>query len=316
MSLSKETHMTPLSLNFFILVKKTFLELFSVKKFLISFGILIALPVAFTFFPIIWNLSSSSVLMVSQILKGSIFFPCYIWTCGAVYTLLIGFIGSPLISEKVRSGSMIFLITKPIRREAIYFGKLLALILYNTLLSLFSILFVILITVLRYTGSLAHFISLMPFFFSLFIYSLFVNVVFSSITISFSAILNNARFVLLILILITIYLFVIFPFFTFTSTTLYSDLQLYTFDLGYHFVNVYFEITEILSNNIQVGSWLIYFLVFTGIIRQEYLGGLEGQVYIRTYYFSPLFSLFLWTIITVLLLFIGLLAFSRKEIFA
>ncbi|MEJ2252639.1 MAG: ABC transporter permease subunit, partial [Candidatus Lokiarchaeota archaeon] len=288
------TYLKHTSLNFFALVKKTFFELFTFKKFLLSIVILLILPIIFLFIPITANLGSSPIPVIISLLRSSILFPLYIWTLGIAYTMLIALTGAPLIAEKVNSGAMLILVSKPIRRENIYFGKLLGLILYNMLLAGVSLFTIIWILVFRYTGNLTHFALLIPFFLSTFLYSLFVNVLFSVLTISISSMINNSRFVLLIMILIILYTFVVFTLIKTFFIGRPVNLQLYHFNLGYHLLNVYMRSIEIFEPQMNIGRWLSDFYGFTDYIGIKNMFSIELY---RTNYYAPLISFFIWVVL-------------------
>jgi ABC-type transport system involved in multi-copper enzyme maturation permease subunit len=303
-------HLKYIHLNFFALVKKTFFELFTLKRFLVSLLILLFLPSIFLLFPITANLGSSPISVVISLLRSSVLFPLYFWTLGVAYTTLIALNGAPLISEKVSSGAMLILVSKPIRRENIYFGKLLGLILYNILLAGISLYAITWIIVFRYTGNLAHFTFLLPFILSTFFYSLLINIIFSVFTISISSIINNSRFVLLILLTIILYTFVIFTLIQtfFTGTNI--DPPIYHFDLGYHLVNIYMHSIETFEPQLNIGRWLLDFHNFTDYIGQI----IHPMEFFRTNYYDPLISLLIWIILIPPPMIGGLYAFKKKEI--
>jgi ABC-type transport system involved in multi-copper enzyme maturation permease subunit len=244
-------------------------------------------------------------------LQSIILFPLYIWTFGAAYSMLIVISGAPLISEKVNSGSMLILISKPIRRENILLGKLLGLFLYNLMLSAFSLFVIIWMTIFRYTGNIGHFITLFPFMLSTFIYSMFINAVFSTLTISFSSLFNNPRYVTIILILVVLYTFV-----AFTLVRLFfvnSDTTFYPVDLGYHLGNFYLGLIEFFGKQLDIGRWMIDFNNFTELV--SLILNPEEFRYYRTNYITPEISLLLWVTIALIVFIIGIYRIRKKEIF-
>lgn len=300
----------PLSLNIFILIKKTFFELFSFNKFFLSVIILILLPILFILPQINFDFISEPLEFVLAMLKSPILFPLYFWTLGVALASLIAITGAPLLSEKISSGAMLILISKPIKRRNIYLGKFIGLFLYYLFLSSISIFSVVWITVFRFSSNIFHFISLTPLILSLFLYGLLINFIFSSLTISFSGIIRNPRMVFFMVMLIVLYCFIVFALITTPALNIYHQFGLYYYDLGYHLGNLFFTFLTLFSDLILVGNVVISFINYTGLV----VSGTSIYNYTLSHYFAPLISFSIWIGIAVWILLTGMFFFQRKEI--
>ena len=301
-----------------IVIKKTFQDIYSLKKIIITLIIILILPLIYILLPSTVDFGLISPNHAATIISFALIFPAFFWTLGLVYTIVIGTSGAPLIAEEVKSGTMLLLVSKPISRIKIFIGKYIAVYLYGMLLSFLSIFVIGWVGVIAKSGNIDHFISLIPFLTALYIYSLFILFLFTSLTMAFSSIFKKARFASTLIIFIAIFSFLAFYIIRGLTGQFYVTFQLYHFDLGYHLGNVFILFIETLNAVPPSISWQIMFAMITGVYSMEStidpdqninLGGLE-----KTNYYIPVFSLLIWILIAALLLVFGILSLKKREI--
>jgi len=301
-----------------IIIKKTFQDIYSLKKIIITLIVISIFPLIFVLLPTTVDFGLISPNHAATIIGFALIFPAFFWTLGLVYTIIIGTSGAPLIAEEVKSGTMLLLVSKPISRIKIFIGKYVAVYLYGMLISFISIFVMGWIGVFVKSGNIDHFISLIPFLTALYIYSLFILFLFTSITLAFSSIFKKARSASILVIFIAIFSFLAFTLVRTLTGQFYVMFQLYHFDLGYHLGNVFILFVETLNAVPPSISWQMWFANITGVYsmgtsidpdQNINLGGLE-----KTNYYLPVFSLLIWILIAVLLLVFGILSLKKREI--
>ena len=301
-----------------IVIKKTFQDITSLKKTIITLIVILIFPLIFIILPTGVDFGLISPNHAATIIGFALIFPAFFWTLGMVFTIVIGTTGAPLIAEEVRSGTMLLLVSKPISRIKIFIGKYIAVYLYGMILSFLSIFLIGWVGVIAKSGNIDHFISLIPFLTALFIYSLFILFLFTSITMAFSSIFKKARSASTLIIFIVIFSFLVFFLVRQLTGPFYVMLQLYHFDLGYHLGNVFILFIETFNAVPPSISWQTWFAMITGVYNMTStidpdqninLGGLE-----KTNYYLPVFSLLIWILIAALLLVFGILSLKKREI--
>ncbi len=311
--LSKKRSFTTL-----ILIEETFNEIFSPIKFLISIVIMLIYPIIIIMTLIGVDFGSISIHHASSFIVVTLAFPLFFWTFGIIFTSIIGIFGSPLISEEVNTGTMLILVSKPIKRYKIFLGKYIALFLYGILLSFCAIFLLGAISVLIYSRNIYHFIGILPFLFSVLFYAVVLSFIFVSITLAFSSIFKTPRKSSLAIIFLVIISFIGFLFIRDLINIDYEKLQLYHIDLGYHLGNVYVLFIELFNAIPPSLGWQSSFaqlydiFIYLGTEDPDQninLGGLE-----KTNYYLPIVSLLIWVIIAILLLVYGLISLKRREI--
>jgi len=300
-----------------VLIEETFYDLFSPLKFFICMCLMLIYPLIEIFAPVDLDFSAISIHHAASFIAIVMTFPLFFWTFGIILTSIIGFFGAPLISEEVNNGTIVILISKPIKRYKIFLGKYIALLIFALLLSFCTIFLLGWISVLRYSGNIFHFFGISPFLFSVLLYAVVISLIFVSITLAFSSIFKNPRSPTIV-----VFLFVIIPYigFFFLRELIHFDyvnLQLYHFDLGYHLANVYVMFIELFNALPPSIGWQSTFAdvysvySYLGIVDADQnivLGGLE-----KTNYYLPSFSLLIWLIIAVLLLLYGIFSLQKRE---
>ena len=302
----------------FIVVKKTFFDIISIKKMIITIIAMFLVPLIFILLPIAVDFGTISSRHAATVISIAIVFPSFLWSLGLAYTVIIGISGSPLIADEVRSGTMLILVSKPISRIKIFIGKYLAVFFFGMIISFTSIFSIGWIGVLANSGNIDHFISLLPFLTALYLYSLFILFLFTSITMALSSIFKKSRTTSILIMFLAILSYLAFMIIRTLTGPFYAAFQLYHFDLGYHLGNVFVLFIETLNAIPPSASWQNFFGTMTGVYdifstidpdQGINLGGLE-----KTNYYLPIFSLLIWILIAGLLLFFGIMSLKKREI--
>ncbi len=243
----------------------------------------------------------------------------YWWTLGIVFTILVSGATSGVIADEVDKGTMLILVSKPVSRVQIFFGKFLGVYVFGALFSLIGIFLLGWIAVLVTSANISYFIAMIPFLLFMFVYSIFVELIFVSISMALSSILKTGRKTMMLMILFSIMTFVVFYMIRTLGTAYYTQFSLYWFDLGYHLGNILAAAIQtssiIPSSSLWQGLFNLFtsaFLVQTGSIVTAQ--DIDTGGYPLTGYVSPVISLLIWISLAAILLVYGLIKLKRKEI--
>ena len=214
------------------ITKKTFfVNLCTPAKLIGSIIIITLVPILFIF--MIPPFMITSMTSLTEQLGVIMFF----YSFGLMYPIAIGTSAAPLIAEEVSSGTMLTLVSKPIKRIGIVTGKFMALIIFGILLSLISLIFISVFALIRHP-----FYDILIFIELNLIYSIIIIIFFGGLTLGFSALFKRARNVTIIPIIIVIFSFLILMIakqlltmsaMYSTEPSYYEQLQLYHFDEKY-----------------------------------------------------------------------------------
>ncbi len=289
-----------------VMIKKTFIfDLCTIKRLVISIFFMVFVPALVLIFTPSWVLSGDKYLMqllglVTWYYNFSLLFPI----------LIIGSTG-PLISDELKSGTLLFLVSKPISRPQIIVCKFIALYLFGVIVSFLSLSIISLIALIKYP-----FVDIGFYLWINFLYSLIIIIFFGGITMGLSSIFKRSRNVLLLPLVLVVFSFLVImmfkPMLFYTTDNWYEKYWLYNFDIGYHFANVFIWIGEFYNPNLlDYFSW--FFMIF-GIVKYEYDPIEYSDEFVITEYYHPIASLFYLIIIGVFLLTIGILYLKKRDI--
>lgn len=304
--------------NTLIIIIKTYQDLTSFKRFVLSLIVMMLFPLIFLAFPSTIDYNSISVQHAAAAISIQIIFPLWFWTLGIAFICIVGTSGASLISEEVHSGSMLILVSKPIPRIKIFLGKYIGLFLYGAILSFLAVFLLGWIAVLRYSANILHFFGIIPFLIASYLYSLIILLIFCSITLALSSIVKRPRNAALGIILLVIISFIGMMVLKTFIADYYEELYLYTIDLGYHLGNIYVGLMEIFNAIPPVAEWQQWFGIMTGVYdvtsptdpdQDINPGGMT-----RNDYVFPWVSLLIWIGIAVVLLIYGLISLKKREI--
>lgn len=242
----------------------------------------------------------------------------YWWTLGINFTILISGATSGVIADEVDKGTMLILVSKPVSRVQIFFGKFIGVFAFGAILSLIGLFLLGWLAVLFTSANISYFIEMIPFLLFMFAYSLFVEIIFVSISMALSSLLTTGRKTMMLMILFSMMTFVVFFMIRTVLPDYYVQYSLYWLDLGYHLGNVLAYAIQTWNAIPPSSLWQITFNIFTSAFVQS--SGMESAQnidlggYPLAEYVSPMISLLIWVAIAAILTLYGLLKLKRKEI--
>ncbi len=291
--------------------KKTFfIDLFNRWKFIFAIIFMIILPV-------VWLLPQDATFLTAQSSLNELIGIMHIFfTYLTVLPFLLIYSSASLISEEIKMGTMLLLVSKPISRGEIMWGKYIAMLFYNLTISVLSLGIVCLTAFLKHP-----FYDIIPFFWTQFLFSLIVIAFFGTLTMGLSMVFRNAKTTavipLMLLLVMTFLFFIVRPFLMMASPNgdlYYETFQVYNYDLGYHFMNIYVWFYENFISHLPEGTirWLVSWGIYT-IEYDEFSP--EFEIYTKTHYQPPHISLLIILIFTVIIIVIGFIIYKRRDIF-
>lgn len=298
-----------LNLLLTVFKKTLFIDLFNRWKFIFAIFFMIILPV-------VWLLPQDAAILNDQSSLNEILGMVHIFfTYMTVLPFLLIYSSASLISEEIKMGTMLLLVSKPISRGEIMWGKYIALLFYNLIISVLSLGIVCLTAFLKHP-----FYDIIPFFWTQFLFSLIIIAFFGTLTMGLSMVFRNAKTTavipLMLMLVMTFLFFIVRPFLmmpTLNGDIYYEAFQVYNYDLGYHFMNIYVWLYETLIS--QPPEGMIWWLVAWGIYTIEYDELFpEFEFYTKTHYQPPHISLLIILIFTIIILLIGFIIYKRRDI--
>ncbi|NHJ22356.1 MAG: hypothetical protein EAX91_15530 [Candidatus Lokiarchaeota archaeon] len=298
-----------LDIHYTVFKKTLMFDLFNRWKFFLAMVLMSIIPVT-------WILSlNASYLTDQSSLNENLGMAHTFFSYLTVMPFLLIYSTASLISDELKSGTLVLLVTKPISRGEITCGKYFAMFIYNIMISFISLGFVCVIAFLKHP-----FHDMISFFWTQFFFSLIVIIFFGTITMGFSMLFRSvktAALIPLMLLLIMIFLFfIVRPFLMMPSSygeIYYEVFQVYNYDLGYHFMNIYTWLYEALVSGLPEGmirwlqSWGIYTIEYDELFP-------EFEIFNKTNYQPPHISLLIILIFALVIFIIGFIIYKRRDI--
>ncbi|MFX1309804.1 MAG: ABC transporter permease [Promethearchaeota archaeon] len=290
------------------LFKKTFIfDVCTINKIIMAIFFMVLVPgMIFVFIP-----QSSLFEGLSVIQAGGLGFVTWYYNFSIIFPIIIIASTGPLISEEMKSKTMLYLVSKPITRTKIILAKFAAAFLFGMIVSFSSLSIICIIALFRYS-----FTDISAFLGMNFIYSIIIIFFFGGMSIGLSSIFKKPGNVPLIPIMIIILSFFIFMSFRPMlmgygfGVNLYEKFTLYNFDIGYHFANIFMWISESFVPQIRNYLGMLFFMF--GIVKMEYTG--EGFEYSSTYYYHPIASCIYLIVIAGIILIVGIIILNKRDI--
>jgi ABC-2 type transport system permease protein len=311
-------------MRFHTVAFKTFWDLLSMRR-----TILFLVAVLFAAFIFSSAVSSEQVMdfegmtMATQIqMVGMIYIiMAFIWIAGIPLVMLASVTCGDFISKEEQDGTLLLLVSKPVRRYELILGKFLA---YMANIFLLESLVILLTPLMLYWALpidpfvLDTLAGLSP---SLIAYALFVALTFGALATALSCISSSRFKTIIILVGVTIAVF--FGFMVFrgwmVAADVYEPYGIWV-DVNYHLGNSYMLFLDATGYRMTpplqavLGS-------FTGVYDATDPGKLYDRDLMAMYttlqpkeYATPLESMGLWLGLTSLLLILGVLRFQKREI--
>ncbi|MFX1453939.1 MAG: ABC transporter permease [Promethearchaeota archaeon] len=292
------------SIPYLALIRKTLIfELFTLKRVIISVFFMLLVPGLILAFTPTTAFSGEAHLV--QLLG----FTTWYYNFAIMFPIII--IGStgPLISEELRSGTLLFLVSKPIARTKIILSKFIALFLFGTIISFLTLSLICFFAIMKYS-----FVDIGSYLGLFFLYGLIITFFFGGLTIGFSSIFSRPRNALLLPLALVIFSFLVMmmfkPLLLFATDNWYEKYFLYNFDIGYHFSNIFLWIGEAFDPEI-LNYFAMIFWMF-GITSMVFDG--YEMNYVKTNYYHPVVSLIILIGVSAIFIIIGMISLKRRDI--
>ncbi|MFH1848952.1 MAG: ABC transporter permease subunit [archaeon] len=305
-----------------VIFEKTLRDLFSVKRTGIFLGAAVIVPLILAIMTEdVFGLAEMTLDSQTSFLSSLFLIVCFVWVAGLpLFLLTVGSCAS-FISGEVNKGTMLLLVSKPVKRWEILVGKFLAFLVYAMVIEFAALMAVPYIWSIVYDLSLYVFVRLLFLVIPVFLYSFFVIMLFASISSALSALSRNP-----VKITITLVLLAIFIFFGFSvvrqytvPSGLYEKYNLYYYDVNYHLGNVYVFVIENIAQKRIAPYMQVPLAGFTGVydVNSDFVEmdhGIMIESLPKYSYASAYESLLLWLIVSVIVIAAGITYFERKEI--
>ncbi|MCF2144836.1 MAG: ABC transporter permease subunit [Candidatus Heimdallarchaeota archaeon] len=313
-------------MGLYAIFQKTLLELFSIKRVLPYLFLSFIFPVIFT--TALTNTLGDIYLMnidyQISVITNYFAFYAFFWNAGILLWLFSGLTASTFILSEINQGTMIFLLTKPIRRSTIYIGKYLGYLVNMIILQFFSLLIALTTTCTIFRVSLKVFSVGMYYFIPIFLFSILLIASIGFIM-GFLSIINRRAVVgVLVNMLLIIIIYFVGIIFRLAVPQYYTLYKLYLIDLGYQLSIIFifllglFGFQPIPTFQQNMG---LFFGTYPSMFGQasKYLSNIDPEngitvIAAENNFISPLVSLIFLASITILLLILGLVLLERKDI--
>ncbi len=229
------------SFGMFMIFKKTFVEMFGAVRVLAYVFLSIIFPFILTTVAsgnLEVPLSDLNINFQIATVVSHFAFHSFFWSAGILLFLFCGLSASTFISGEENSGTLIFLMTKPIRRSTIFFGKFLGYFVNMAILQLFSLFLGLTITCSFFQVSLEVFLQSLLYLIPIYLYALMMIAVIGLIM-GFMSIVSKkvvVNVVLIMLAIIVIYFVGILL--RLALPRYYETWYLYIIDLGYNLSSI------------------------------------------------------------------------------
>ena len=284
------------------LIKKTLIfDLCTIKRIILDVFLMVLVPVIALGF-------MSEYLSGNEHLLQALGFLTWYYNFAIMFTIIIIGATGPLISEELRTGTLLFLVSKPINRTRIVLSKFIALYIFGMVISLLSLSITSLFAVIIHS----QFIDVGDYIGIFFLYSLVITLFFGGVTMGFSSIFRKPRNVTLLPLALVIFSFLVImmfkPFIIFAEENWYEKYLLYNFDIGYHFANVFLWIGESIVP--EIDDYFIAFVIF-GIFKLDLDNGGIGD---KTNYYHPVGSFIYLIVVAIIFVVVGALYLKKRDI--
>ncbi|MFW9895393.1 MAG: ABC transporter permease [Candidatus Thorarchaeota archaeon] len=300
----KESYSMVNSIPYLALIRKTLIfELFTLKRVIISVFFMLLVP------GLILAFTPTTAFFGEAHLVQLLGFTTWYYNFAIMFPIII--IGStgPLISEELRSGTLLFLVSKPIARTKIILSKFIALFLFGTIISFLTLSLICLFAIIKYS-----FVDIGSYLGLFFLYGLIITFFFGGLTMGFSSIFSRPRNALLLPLALVIFSFLVMmmfkPLLLFATDNWYEKYFLYNFDIGYHFSNIFLWIGEAFDPEI-LNYFAMIFWMF-GITSMVF--DVNEMKYVKTNYYHPVVSLIILIGVSAIFIIIGMISLKRRDI--
>ena len=264
------------------------------------------------------DVSSYPLGIQALMLKDRLFVVTYFWIGGIVLAFFAAWIVSDFIAGEDSRGTLLSLITKPIRRWEVILGKFLAYLAFVAIMEMVAIFISIYVFVTTSGAHLSVMWDLLPYMPILLLYTLFVAVAFGTIPLVLSTVSKSRVLVMIISAGLVIVIYLGFYVIRSGFSEFYVDNSLYHFDPGYHLGNIFIWFTETggidLTPTFQEQMGLFAGTHDLGVSLEEPDQGFQLASIPLTNYYSKATSWLIWTLIPAGLAVLSVFKLKKKEI--
>ena len=264
------------------------------------------------------DVSSYPVGIQALMLKDRLFVVTYFWVGGIVLSFFSAWTVSDFIAGEDSRGTLLSLITRPIRRWEVILGKFMAYLLFVAVMELIALFLSIYVFVTVSGAHLSVMWDLIPYMPILLLYTLFVAVVFGTIPLVLSTVSKSRVLVMIISAALVIFIYLGFYIIRSGFSDFYVDNSLYHFDPGYHLGNIFIWFTEVggidLTPTFQEQMGLFAGTHDLGVSLDESDQGFQLASIPLTNYYSQVTSWLIWTLIPAGLAALSVFKLKKKEV--
>ncbi len=301
--------------RFHIIARRELQKILSLPRALIFLVAAIILPVISAYAT---DVDSYPLDIQAIMLKDVLFFTVYFWVGGIVLAFFAAWIVSDFIAGEDSRGTLLSLITRPIRRWEVILGKFLAYLLFVAVMEIIAIFITIYVLVTVSGAHLSVMWDLIPYIPILLLFTLFVAVVFGTIPLVLSTVSKKRVLVMIISAALVIVIYLAFYIIRSGFSEFYVDNHLYYFDPGYHMGNIFISFTEAagidLTPTFQEQMGLFAGTHDLGVSLDEPDQGFQLASIPLTNYYSQVTSWLIWTLIPAGLTVLSVFKLKKKEV--
>ena len=245
------------SFKFPIITARVLKDMFTLQR-IVTYLIILCVVPAIAAMLIPESISSYTPEMQIVKLTDYLFTISFLWIAGIPLVFMSAGTVSSMFTSEITDGTILQLITKPLRRWEVVIGKFLA---FFILFAFVEIIAFILSTYLLIYFSGCHlsiFWSMLAFLPPLVIYSFLVAVFFGSIALVLSTVIRKNALTIVIMAFLVMIFYVGFLFFRLLGPRYYQDYYLYYIDIGYLLGNVFVMLLDSFSVNLSPNFQLIF----------------------------------------------------------
>jgi len=307
-------------LRFQVVLKKTLCDLLGLKRVISLVALGLFLPFIMS---LVWRSSMlnspMSLQMEIHYVMDNFTIILFMWVSGLILSIAVATTGAGFISKEDSDGTLLIMVSKPIKKWELVLGKYLALVINAMMLQTVVLLLSLLIFQLVLPIDPETFDAILMMLPWALLYSLLVTLVFSSIATAFSAIWKSRiRITVVLMLIIMLVFFVgIIPRTMFAGA--YQAYYLYLVDLGYHLGNSFTMIMGYGPTGQMMPQNQFLMSMFAGTYKglaESYdpdIGALPPSLQLSNYV-SPVVSTVIWAVVIVGALALAMCAVNRKEI--
>ena len=307
-------------MRFHVILGKTLSDLLNLRRTIALVLVGVLFPVIMAF---VWGSAMSktpmSLQMQTHYVIDNFTIVLFMWVSGLFLAISVAATAAGFVSKEDTDGTLLLMVSKPIRRFEIVLGKLLALVVNAMILQTIVLLLAVLVFWVVMPIDPETFGALMGLVPWALLYSLLVTLAFGSVAVALSALMKSrVKITLLVMLLVMLVFFVgIIPRVILSSA--YENFYLYYPDLGYHLGNTFTMLMGQAESGQMMPQTQPFMTIFAGTYKgvmesfDPDIGALPPSLEL-TNYVSPAASTAIWVGIIMISLGLAVWAVERKEV--